>query len=576
MSARRGGLVPLDDVTTSLIYTRVSSDEQEKEGVSLDDQLTTGRAYCAARRMVIGGEYQDIQTGTKATRADYQRMLAEARALKAEGRRPAIVVKFQDRLGRNILESARAYVELTGLGIDVHVAESGGVPSELEYYMRALIAQEESRNISRRTKSVYRHFAEKGWHRPGQLPWGYALRPRTEAEHDAGAPRNVLTIDKKTAPYVQEAWQRRADGASIRDVAKWIARLPSEARGGRVMGYNTVRKFLSAPVYVARGGQPDHDDPDAVLARPIARWPRLVEDDTWRRVTARRELAEKMPPQASGDFPLSGLLYCPRPGCGARMQGRTRQPYGALKTARREYICSGAMVVGADHIATLCYLTVPADAIEQPVLSTLVSTLTAAGEPRTRQAVIREIRRQAAEPDAEDTARLIADLEVSRRQTEDRLHGLTATLLDKVIDADQYKRSSAVFRADLDAINARLGELRGRAPKVAPITPLDAILGTCSALARALSETEVGPLRETLGHLLDRVEPVRIGRGVYEPDYTWTPAGWLMVQAALVALARQEGDDAADRRARLVRVERQGSSKMSTSTMSALLRAWSA
>lgn len=566
MSARRNGLVPLDSVTVGLIYCRVSTDEQGREGVSLDDQLATDRAYCAAHRVVIHGEYQDIQSGTKPTRADYQRLLAEARALKAEKRRPAVIVKFQDRLGRDMLEAARAYVELTKLGIDVHVAESGGVPSELEYYMRALIAQEESRNISRRIVSTFRYFAERQWHKPGSSAWGYRLRPATEAERADGSPKNVLEIDDATAPYVQMAWQRLAEGESVRSIAHWVQGLPEQARGGRNLGYNGVRKVLRAPVYVARLGDYDDDDPDGVLTRPLGRWPRLVEDAVWRRVTTRRRLGAKLPKQASGDYPLTGLLRCSR--CGSRMSGRLKGTQGGTRAARREYICHGGLVLGAANAERRCLMTVHADVVEQPVFSTLVGMLKAAGEPRVRQRVIRALSEQTRGVDGVAEQRRIATLEAARTKTLDRMHALTSMRADGEIDAASYRASSQRYRDELDRVEAELKAARVVTQASVPVGPLDAVLGSCAAWARVVEAAEAGPLREALAVFLDTVAPVRIGRGVYEPDYTWTATGRLLIEAALVALEERTDAEAVASRAHLVTVDHLARTKLSTLTIS--------
>jgi hypothetical protein len=45
-------------VTIGLIYTRVSSDDQAREGISLDAQLAQGRRYPAPRGRVLGTKYQ--------------------------------------------------------------------------------------------------------------------------------------------------------------------------------------------------------------------------------------------------------------------------------------------------------------------------------------------------------------------------------------------------------------------------------------------------------------------------------------------------------------------------------------
>ena len=55
----------------ALIYTRVSSDEQHKSGLSLDAQLAACRRYAAERGWILGDEFKDILSGLKDARPDY-------------------------------------------------------------------------------------------------------------------------------------------------------------------------------------------------------------------------------------------------------------------------------------------------------------------------------------------------------------------------------------------------------------------------------------------------------------------------------------------------------------------------
>lgn len=48
-----------ENIKKVAIYTRVSTEEQAKEGFSLESQLERLRAYCKAREWNITGEYVD-------------------------------------------------------------------------------------------------------------------------------------------------------------------------------------------------------------------------------------------------------------------------------------------------------------------------------------------------------------------------------------------------------------------------------------------------------------------------------------------------------------------------------------
>jgi site-specific DNA recombinase len=166
---RSGGIVPLDDQTIVLTYARVSSDEQADEGVSIPAQLGESRRYNGRQECWIAGdEFVDVESGTRADRDHYQRLLQAVRGHALARRRVAVTVAKVDRLGRNLAESIRAWDELKSLGVEVHSVRDGGRMTEMHYNLMAVFAQEESRRIGERVRASWRYFEERGWHRPGR------------------------------------------------------------------------------------------------------------------------------------------------------------------------------------------------------------------------------------------------------------------------------------------------------------------------------------------------------------------------------------------------------------------------
>jgi len=64
----------------AVIYARVSSKEQEKEGFSIPAQLKLLRGYAADKGFSIAKEYIDIETAKKAGRAGFGEMLKYIKA----------------------------------------------------------------------------------------------------------------------------------------------------------------------------------------------------------------------------------------------------------------------------------------------------------------------------------------------------------------------------------------------------------------------------------------------------------------------------------------------------------------
>ena len=85
-----------EKISKAAIYTRVSTEDQAKEGFSLDAQIEKLRSYCKARDWEIAGEYiDDGYSGRNVKRPAYNKMIEEINKWDA-----LLVIKM-DRIHRN-------------------------------------------------------------------------------------------------------------------------------------------------------------------------------------------------------------------------------------------------------------------------------------------------------------------------------------------------------------------------------------------------------------------------------------------------------------------------------------------
>lgn len=77
-------------------YIRVSTEDQAREGFSLEAQGARLRKYCEAKGWSLIGIYKDENSGRETTRPDYRRMMADMDTWDI-----LLVVK-QDRIHRNV------------------------------------------------------------------------------------------------------------------------------------------------------------------------------------------------------------------------------------------------------------------------------------------------------------------------------------------------------------------------------------------------------------------------------------------------------------------------------------------
>ncbi|HEU5315080.1 MAG TPA: recombinase family protein, partial [Chloroflexota bacterium] len=234
-----------------LPYLRVSSGKQER-GYSPEAQRREIAAYIRRMGWEPGPEYRDADRGTKISRSDYQRLLTDARRLTAEGRRVAIVSVALDRYGRNLEEQLRSKRELAAQGASLHFTREGGELDDDGTIMRGWMAQKEVQKLGERVTASKRVVADMGLPPSGPAPWGYRWRlPQTAEEERLSvgkAVRRVLAVAENEAPAVRTLFARAASGETLGTLARWVATLDDEERGGRVLKRSAIGRVLRSGV----------------------------------------------------------------------------------------------------------------------------------------------------------------------------------------------------------------------------------------------------------------------------------------------------------------------------------------
>src|SRR5262245_60605063 len=104
----------------AVIYARVSSKEQEKEGFSIPAQLKLLKEYAAREGFLIVREYVDVETAKQAGRATFGEMVVY---LKAHPAVRVMLAEKTDRLYRNLKD----WVTLDELDVEMHFPKEGVV-----------------------------------------------------------------------------------------------------------------------------------------------------------------------------------------------------------------------------------------------------------------------------------------------------------------------------------------------------------------------------------------------------------------------------------------------------------------
>ncbi len=183
------------------IYCRVSTEDQEKEGTSLQTQLEACRNYCRDKGYDVSYRFSEVHSGLTLDRPK----LNELRELIRNEQIDVVVVYCLDRLSRDPTHGVILTQELEKHGVrleavieDVDNSELGKLIS----YIRGFASKLEAEKIRERTMRGKKAKAEQG-RMPGggSRLYGYNY---IRAVHENGGRR---VIDKDEAKWVQQMFE---------------------------------------------------------------------------------------------------------------------------------------------------------------------------------------------------------------------------------------------------------------------------------------------------------------------------------------------------------------------------------
>ena len=185
----------------AVIYARVSSKDQEREGFSIPAQLKFLREYASRNDFRIAQEFVDVETAKTTGRKKFGEMLA---FLTRNSGCRVLIVEKTDRLYRNF----RDCVTLEELDVEIHLPKEGQIISKesksqakLMHGIQVVMARNYIENLKEEVKKGMREKAEQGIY-PSRPPLGYQ---NNKLEH-------TIEIDPRKAPVAQRMFGLYATG----------------------------------------------------------------------------------------------------------------------------------------------------------------------------------------------------------------------------------------------------------------------------------------------------------------------------------------------------------------------------
>jgi DNA invertase Pin-like site-specific DNA recombinase len=403
-----------------VIYARVSSKDQEREGFSIPAQLELLRAYAGAHGYAIAQEFIDIETAKAAGRAGFSQMIA---FLKKHPSCRTILVEKTDRLYRNFKD----YVTIDELGIDLHFVKENVILSKdsrshekFMHGIKVLMAKNYIDNLSEEVRKGLHQKAREGmW--PTVAPLGYL-----NGIGDGG--KKTIVPDPALAPAVRRLFEQYATGTySLKDIAR-LARADGlvyrKSKG--TVPTSTVHKILRKRAY---SGDFDYN---GVLYHGT--YEPLITRELWQQVQDVLDGRHaKRPKKRTHDFAFSGLITCGHCGCAM---------VGEIKKARYVYYhCTG--------YKGKCPEPYTREEVLEKKFTDLLKGISFSEEVLTWvTAALRESHKDQKQFHEE----AIAKLQREHRRLQDRIDSMYMDKVDGRIDNEFFDGKAAEFRSEQSRI----------------------------------------------------------------------------------------------------------------------------
>jgi site-specific DNA recombinase len=229
----------------TIIYTRVSTQDQAESGLGLEAQETECRKYADRFNLDIVSVYTD--SGISGA-ADLEKRPELLNALAALKRGDMFLVYKLDRLSRDVGLNAIIERELIRKGASLRSVSGEGTAADnddlgalLQRRIVSMFAEYERKLIQARTKQALKAKRARGEYTGGSIPFGYDVKARGSVQ--------VLIPNQAEQKTIAEIMEMRADKTSIRKIVNTMNTRKAHGKRWHIATIQGIVKRHSTPNY---------------------------------------------------------------------------------------------------------------------------------------------------------------------------------------------------------------------------------------------------------------------------------------------------------------------------------------
>ena len=332
------------------LYTRVSTIEQSEEGYSIDEQERLLMSWAEKNNYEVYKCYSDRGISGKdiKNRPALKELLKDAEEKKFDmviswkinriSRKLADVLKIVDILEKNDI-TFKSYSE---------PFETDTPAGKMQFQMMALIGEFDRGTIAQNVKMGMCAKAKAGEWCGGRV-LGYDLIP-VENQEGAKRRKTKLTINEIEARSVRLIFNEYSNGKGYKAITNQLNKLGYKTKKGNDFSVGSIREILTNPVYIGKVRYNVRQNWSEKRRRNINANPiitdgvhePIIDEVLWDKVQAIMESKKGKPSRIyDGEYPLTGILRCPKCGAGMVISRTTNKLADGTKK-RIAYYCCGA------------------------------------------------------------------------------------------------------------------------------------------------------------------------------------------------------------------------------------------
>ncbi|SCK02052.1 Transposase and inactivated derivatives [uncultured Clostridium sp.] len=330
------------------IYCRVSTTEQAEEGYSIAEQERLLEEWCKKMNYTVYKCYSDRGISGKdiKNRPQLKELLNDAQEKKFN-----MVISWKiNRISRKLSDVLKIVdiLEQNNITFKSHSEpfETDTPAGKMQFQMMALIGEFERGTIAQNVKMGMCAKARAGEWCGGRV-LGYDLIP-VENQEGCKRRKTKLTINEKEAEIVKLIFNEYAEGKGYKAITSKLNRLGYKTKRGNDFSIASIKDIITNPVYIGKVRYNVRQNWSEKRRRNINSNPivtdgihdSIIDKKLWDKVQMVISSKKGKPARIyDGEYPLTGILKCPKCGAGMVIMRTTNKLADGTKKRIAYYAC---------------------------------------------------------------------------------------------------------------------------------------------------------------------------------------------------------------------------------------------